>query len=292
MSHVLTIARLTIGEAARRRVLWVLTVLGLIVVALVAFAVSRLVEAARTEGTNELTIRLAVSQVLIFIAFQFGFVQAMTAAFLAAPAVASDLESGVALALLARPIRRSAYLLGRWLGLAIVLVGYGVGSAFVAILAVGAVSGYFPPSILTPLLFIAAEGIVVLTFALLLSTRLAPIAGGAVTVVAFGLTWVAGVIENAADAFIAIGNGGGAATTLGLLGDIGRAILPADGLWRGVIYGLEPAFVIAAAQQQPLAEANPFFAAAPPPTAFLLWVVAWLALVLGLAIWSLNRREL
>jgi hypothetical protein len=39
----------------------------------------------------------------------FSFVLAMTAAFLGRPAIANDLESGIALALLARPIRRSAY---------------------------------------------------------------------------------------------------------------------------------------------------------------------------------------
>ena len=40
---------------------------------------------------------------LILVAFMFSFVVAMTAAFLAAPAIAGDLESGVALAMLARP---------------------------------------------------------------------------------------------------------------------------------------------------------------------------------------------
>ena len=56
-----------------------------------------------------------------------------------------------------------------------------------------------------------------------------------------------------------------------------------DGLWRGVIYGLEPQVVIAAAAGQPLAEANPFFAVAPPPLAFLAWVVVWTALVLSVS---------
>jgi ABC-type transport system involved in multi-copper enzyme maturation permease subunit len=78
---------------------------------------------ARASGSPELTVQLGVSQILIFIAFQFSFVLAMTAAFLGSPAIASDLESGVALALLARPLRRTSYLLGRWLGLAIVLIG-------------------------------------------------------------------------------------------------------------------------------------------------------------------------
>jgi ABC-type transport system involved in multi-copper enzyme maturation permease subunit len=284
---MIAIARLTIGEAARRRILWVLVLLAVIAVSLVGWGVGRLVEAARAGGTPELELRLIVSQILILIAFQFGFVQAMTAAFLGSPAIASDLESGIALAVLARPIRRSSYLLGRWLGLAIVLVAYGAGSALLAILVVGAASGYTPPSILAPVAFIAAEGLVILTFTILLSTRLPPIGGGAIAVVAFGLAWMAGTIERVGIAIAAENP----EVDLSFVGDIGRALLPIDGLWRGVIYGLEPPIVIAIAQGQPLAEANPFFAVAPPPVAFLLWVVAWTVLVLSLAAFSLNRRE-
>ncbi|HEX5591011.1 MAG TPA: ABC transporter permease subunit [Candidatus Limnocylindrales bacterium] len=284
---MIAIAKLTIGEAARRKILWVLVILAVLAVTLVAWGVGRLVEAGRESGADELEIRLAVSQVLIFIAFQFGFVQAMTAAFLGSPAIASDLESGVALAVLARPIRRSSYLLGRWLGLAIVLSAYGAGSSLFAILVVGGVSGYTPPSIVTPVAFLVAEGLVVLTLTMLLSTRLPPIGGGAIAVVAFGLAWMAGTIERVGIAISARNPD----VDLGFVGDIGRILLPTDGLWRGVIYGLEPPIVIAAARDQPLAEANPFFALSPPPVAFLAWVVVWVVIVLSLAALSLRRRE-
>ena len=76
----------------------------------------------------ELEIRIGVSQVLILIAFMFSFVLAMTAAFIGAPAIGGELESGVAQAILARPLRRSDVLLGRWLGSAVVVVGYTVAS--------------------------------------------------------------------------------------------------------------------------------------------------------------------
>ena len=284
---MIAIARLTIGEAARRKILWVFVILAVLAVALVGWGVGRLVTIFRAEGNPEIALQLAVSQLLIFIAFQFSFVLAMTAAFLGAPAIASDLESGVALAMLARPIRRSSYLLGRWLGLAIVLTAYGAGSAGLAILVVQAVSGYSPPSILVPILSMAAEGIVVLTLGLLLSTRLPPIGGGAIAVVAFGLAWMSGAIERVGIA-IAANNPG---VDLSIVGTVGRILLPTDGLWRGVIYGLEPPIVIATAQTNPLAAANPFFADTPPSLAFLAWVVVWVVLVLSLAAYSLRRRE-
>lgn len=285
---MITIARLTIGEAARRRILWVFVILAVVAVAITGWGVDRLVSIYRGSGNPELALQFGISQLLIFIAFQFSFVLAMTAAFLGAPAIASDLESGIALALLARPIRRSSYLLGRWLGLSVVLVAYGAGSAALAIVVVGAVSGYTPPSIAAPVLYIAAEGVVALTLSLLLSTRLPPIAAGAVTVVAFGLAWMAGAIDRVGIA-IAANN---PSVNLEIVGNLGRTLLPTDGLWRGVIHGLEPAIVIAAARNQPLAEANPFFAASPPSPLFLGWTLAWVVIVLGIAALSLRRREL
>ncbi len=285
---MITIARLTIGEAARRRILWVLVGLVVLVVALTGWGIDRLVSIARASGTEELTIQLGVSQVLIFIAFQFSFVLAMTAAFLGAPAIASDLESGIALALLARPIRRSSYLLGRWLGLAVVLVAYGAGSALLAIVVVSRVSGYTPPSIAAPLAYLATEGLVVLSLSLLLSTRLPPIGAGAISVVVYGLSWAAGAIERVGIAITA----NNPSVNLEIVGLVGRIILPTDGLWRGVIYGLEPGILIAAAAGQPLAEANPFFAATPPTVGFLVWTGIWMVIVLTLAAISLRRREL
>lgn len=281
---MITIARLTIGEAARRRVLWVLVGLALLAVALVTWGVDRLVVLIREQGEPELQVKLIVSQLLIFIAFMFTFVLAMTAAFLGSPAIAADLESGIAQALLARPLRRSSYLLGRWLGLSIVVCGYAIGSGLLAILAAGWVSDYTPPSLIVPVGYLAMQAVVLMTFALLLSTRLAPIAGGAICVVVYGLAWMSGVLGDIGSALNASG--------VAAIGDIGRILMPTDGLWRGVVFGLEPSVVIATIGDNPGARANPFFQSEPPSQAFLAWTIVWLALVLLAAIRQLQRREL
>ena len=281
---MITIAKLTIGEAARRRVLWVLAILALLAVGLTAWGVSALVAAARDDGVTELDIKFIVSQILIFIAFMFGFVLVMTAAFFGSPAIAADLESGIAQAMLARPLRRSSYLLGRWLGLAIVIVAYAVAAGFLAIGAVGMVSGYLPPDPILPVAYLAGQALVLLSLTVLLSTRLPPIAGGAIAVVAYGLAWMAGILGKIG---LAIGT-----TTLVTVSDAVRYLLPTDALWQGVVYGLEPSFVINAASDEPLAQATPFFANAPPSTAILIWTAVWLVLVLVLAVSQLRRREL
>src|SRR5262245_30648500 len=139
----LTIAVLTIAEMFRRRVAWVLVGLTVVSVLLTTWGVDRLVSRGRENGVGELEVYLATSQILILVAFMFSFVLAMTAAFLAAPAIATDLESGVAQGMLARPIRRADVLLGRWLGLSLVIVAYAVLSGLIEIAALGAVSGYY-----------------------------------------------------------------------------------------------------------------------------------------------------
>jgi ABC-type transport system involved in multi-copper enzyme maturation permease subunit len=281
---VITIAVLTLRETVRRRILAVLVLLTLASVALTGWGVERLVSLARANGSDELQIALGVSQVLIFVAFMFSFVLATTAAFAGAPAIASDIESGIAQSILARPIRRSDLLLGRWIGLAIVVAGYSAAAGLLEIGFVGALTGYMPPNPFVAVGFLAAEGIVVLTFALLLSTRLPSMAGGAVCVVLFGLAWMAGVLSGLARLFNV--------DSLVAVTTATRYLFPTDGLWRGVIYGLEPPLVLlGAAGAGGRAAANPFFASSPPPLPFVLWSIAWVAIVLTIAAWSLDRRE-
>ena len=282
---MITIAWLTIREAARRRTLWVLVALTIFSVAITGWGTERLASLARADGVAELQIQVGVSQVLILVAFMFSFVLAMTAAFLGAPAIASDLESGVALALLARPIRRADLVLGRWLGLTAVVAGYAVVSGLLEIAIVGILTGHTPPEPWIAVAFLAAQATVLLSTALLLSTRLPAVASGAICVVLFGLTWMAGV-------FAGIGRVFGV-DALVAVAQASRWLFPSDGLWRGVIYGLEPPLVVLGATRfGAAADANPFYAASPPPVGFVAWSVVWVALVIGLAVWSMDRREI
>jgi ABC-type transport system involved in multi-copper enzyme maturation permease subunit len=286
MRAILIIARLTVAETGRRRILAVLFALTVVSVALTMWGIERLVTLARDGGTADLEIVLGVSQVQILVAFMFSFVLAMTAAFLGAPAIAADLESGVAHAILARPIRRADLIVGRWLGLVVVIAAYAAGSGLLEIAAVRLVSGYTPPQPLLAVVFLAAQAVVLLTFAMLLSTRLPAIAGGAICVVLFGLGWMAGVFAGIGRFFDA--------GPLVAAAEASRWLLPSDGLWRGTIYSLEPQLVVAGAISGAgeAADANPFFASAPPPATFLAWSVVWIVVVLVLAVVSLRRRDL
>jgi ABC-type transport system involved in multi-copper enzyme maturation permease subunit len=283
---MVVIARLTVRELVRRRVVWVLAILSIASVALVGWGLDRLVVLARADGVDDVQIAIGVSQILILIAFMFSFVLAMTAAFIGAPAIGGDLESGVALAILARPIRRTELMVGRWLGCAVVVVAYTVLSGLLAIGVARIVSGYGPPEPFLAVGFLSGQAIVLLTLTLALGSVLPTIAAGAIAVVGFGLGWMAGVMAGIATAL--------GIELLGQIAEVSRWLLPSDGLWRGVIYGLEPPLIllIAAGEVPELASANPFYASAPPALPFVVWSVVWVGLVLGLAAWWFERRDL
>lgn len=164
-------------------------------------------------------------------------------------------------------------------------MGYAVLSGALALLAVKVVSGYFPNEPITALAYLAGESAIVLTLALMLGVRLPAVAAGAVTVVLFAISWFGGVLGSLAVAFDA--------ESIRPLTDLLRFAVPTDLLWRGVIYALEPPLAILLTRGLGGAqEANPFFAASPPPTSQVLWSIAWIAGCLLLAIGLFRRREL
>jgi ABC-2 type transport system permease protein len=285
MTSILVVARQVINEAARRRLLLALLLLTLVVIALTVWGVSR-IDDLRSGGQplSEAQKRTIVSQLLILVMFMFSWVLSLAAVFVAAPSISGELESGIALAILARPISRAEYVLGKWLGLVALVIAYGVFAAVIELVAVQIVSGYQPPHPVEFLGFVLGEGIVILTFALMLSTRVAGMVGGVIAAILFGIAWMGGIVGGIGAAF----NN----ATITNVGTLTKLILPTDGLWRGAVWSLEPSIVIAAQSQLgPATAANPFFAAEPPPAAYVIWAIAWIAAMLALAIWSFRSRE-
>ena len=187
--------------------------------------------------------------------------------------------------MLARPLRRSSYLLGRWLGLALVIVVYAIASGLLAIGAVGFVSGYLPPDPLLPLLYLAGQALVLLSLTVLLSDATAADRRRRDR----GRRLRTGLDGRRARQ----GRGGDRHERVSsAISDASRFLLPTDALWQGVVYGLEPSFVINQAGGEFVARSSPFFTTTPPPPILVAWAGIWIVLVLALAVSQLRRREL
>jgi ABC-type transport system involved in multi-copper enzyme maturation permease subunit len=280
---VLTIAALTLREARRRRVLLALAALTAVLLALSGWGFSRL--AAET-GAGALTsgeTRLTASIMLNLVMFGLSLIGALGTAFLAGPTLAGETESGIALAVLARPVRRSAYLLGKWLGLVTFGCVYVVGAGLAECIVVRQTVGYWPPQPAGALALLAAQTIVLLTLTVLLSTVISPMASGVVAVGLFGATWIAGVV-------------GGIGRSLGndavaRVGTVSRMLLPTDGLWRGAMHSFQdPSALVEFGGAD--VEAFPFLGVAPLTVAYLLWAAIWVAMMWALAAASFARQDL
>jgi len=283
----LVIARLTVQESSRRRLLLALVILTLIVVGFSAWGFHKITTVTRSDGTPlpPAEVALITSQLLIVITFMFSGVLALSAAVVAGPLISGEVESGLLLSMLARPIRRSEVVIGKWLGLAVLVGIYAAGSALLEIAAVDWATGYVPPHPLELILFVAAEGLALLSLGMTLSTRLSGITAGVIALVAWLMAWIAGVVGDIGTALQnqAIEN----------IGVISHLLLPTDGLWRGAIYAMEPDTYLATLRAAgTVGRANPFSAVDPPPAQFLAWVVVWFAAMLLLAIWSFRTREI
>ncbi|MFP5320179.1 MAG: ABC transporter permease [Acidimicrobiia bacterium] len=279
---VLVVAGLTLREAFRRRVVLALAALTVVLLAVSGWGFSRLVAESGGTALTSGEARLTASIMLNLVMFGFSLIAALGTAFLAGPTLAGETESGIALAVLARPIRRSAFLLGKWFGLVAFGSGFVVLAGVAQCLVVRQTVDYWPPHPARALALLAAQTVLLLTLAVLLSTAISPMASGVVTVGLFGATWIAGVV-----------GGIGAAldnTSVERVGTISRMLLPTDGLWRGAMNAFQDPSAIV--QMGNDAQAFPFLSAAPLTITYLAWAALWVAMIWALASASFLRKNL
>lgn len=277
MSATLTIAALTVREAIRRRLVGAFALITAGLVGLSAWGFDRLSHSGSLTSGEQ---RLSEPQALIIFMFMFSFVVALSASAMGSPVVGADAESGILQTIVARPLRRSEILFGKWLGLATVLAGY---AALVSALEFGVVdivSGFAPPNPVVVAVYLFAEGAALLSLALVLSVWLSPIAAGVVGIAVFGAAWLAGVVGSLGTTFHI--------ASLRDVGSVGRYILPTDGLWHGAVYYLEPQWFVTSGGR----DGDPFFALSAPSAGYLVFVACWFAVVLAIGAIGFERKEL
>lgn len=274
--------RLTIREATRRRLVLMLLLLTALALGLSAWGFAKVSHVAGAVHHFELPV--IASSLLVLVMFMYSGLLAVGSVFLACASLAGDRESGVDLALLARPIRRAQVYVGKWLGLVLLVAVYVSLTCLAEYLIVAKTTGYMPAHPIWAAALLTGEGAVMVTFGLLLGSRLATMAGGVLGGACFFLAWIAGVV-------------GGIGTALNRaslidVGIVGHLLLPTDGLWKGAIYSLESANTLLASQLGgEVARSNPFFAGAPPAAAYMGWVVLWVLMVAAIGLWSFARKE-
>ena len=283
---MLTISRYTLLELVRRRLVLAVILSSLAMLALSGWGFAHIASLACVGAScTPEAVRLFAGVILMLILFMFNAVLAIGAAVVAAPAVASDIDSGIMLAILPRPLARWEVITGKWLALCFALILYAGFFVPGEVLLASLTTCYVPPHPRIGLLYLCAEGVSLLTLSLLASTRWPPLAVGMSIVILYGVAWIAGIIGVIGQAL-----SNSAATTIGTVASL---IIPTDGLWRGALYCFEPLAIVLGTQAVRNNPGNaPFLVFAPPTPAYVIWSALWIVAMLLLGIRIFSNRDM
>ena len=284
--NALQVARWTLKEAVRRRLLLGLVALSAAFVGLFAVGFTLLYAKVRTaSGPDAFGDALAATVLTVLGLYAVQFLAAFLALFLSVGAVSADVDSGLLHAVLARPITRTQYLLGRWLAFATLLVCYVVAMAGALLLIAGAVADYAPVSPVRALALLILEVLLLVSVGMLGSTVLPTLGNGVLTFSLFGLAWLGGIVELIGSAMHNVG-----------MANVGTGValaFPSDALWRGASYFAQsPAFLAQTSAVGQVSGGIPFAATSPPTLAIVGWSLGYLLVVAAAARAAFGRRDL
>jgi ABC-2 type transport system permease protein len=298
--NVLVVARWTLLEARRRRLLAAGVVLSVAFVVLFAVGFALLYRTqqrdllnAQSQGMglpSDFDPReelLAMSTILVVLGlYGVQLLAVLLGLFLGVASVSPEIDSGALHAVLARPLSRLEYLLGRFLALAGLLTAYVVLMSGALLLTARVVADYQPGDPAKVVGLMILQVCILLAVSLLGSTVLPTLANGVVMLALFGLAWLGGIIGFIGS--IPPGNE--------LMANLGTAVsllLPADAVWRGASFHVFPPSLLAA-QSFTGGEGIelPFGSTTPIAPAMLAWAVAYPVACLALAMAAFRRRDL
>jgi Cu-processing system permease protein len=280
MNPVLILARLTLREAIRRRIVLAAFLLGVVFLLLYSIGFYMVARAAYTLREN--TLQTVINQEgfnTLFLAglYAINFLTIAIAALLAADSLAGEINSGTIQSIVTKPVRRLDIVLGKWLGFAILLGSYLLLMAGGVILIVWIEVGYVAPNLLAGVGLIYLESLLVMSAALMLSTSFTGLATGAVIFGLYGLAFIGGWVEQ-------IGSFLHSQTAINV-GIVTSLIIPSEALWRRAAYEM----------QSPISGAlgiSPFGTISVPSALMIVYSAVYMVGAVALALRLFGRRDL
>jgi Cu-processing system permease protein len=277
------IARLTLKEAVRRRIL--LAALALGVVFLLLYGIGYYFMASQVRfGPEDLVAELYQKGFSNFMAlagiYAVNFLAIAMGALLAADTLAGEIGSGTIQAIVTKPIRRGEIVLGKWLGFALLLALY-------VVLMVGGVlavsflfSGYVLPNMWSGLALIYLEMLLVMTVTLALSSTLPTLATGGVVFGLYGVAFLGGWVEQ-------FGSFLQNPTAIDV-GIISSLIIPSEALWRRAAFEMTPSI----AQVLGFNFSGPFLTLSVPSDLMIAYAGVYIVVAFAFAVRQFSRKDL
>ena len=283
MSAIPTIAGYALRESLRRKVFAVVLLLTAAFLALFWLGSSKafdetagIVPPAGIEPTE-----LVGATLLGLAMFATLFLGTVLAVFLTLGAIRGDADRGLLQPLVVRPVGRSTFLLGRFLGAAGFCSAYVIAVFFASAWLTRSAGGWTPDRIVIPALELAVAVTILVALSLLGSVVLSSTANGIAVFMVFGGGLVSGLLGQIGKAL--------QSDTLETVAHVASWVLPFEALYQDALYRITAdtaGFTRAALQL------GPFGGAELGGTWLPFWTVAYLALAFGAAALVFGRRDL
>ncbi|MGI6285148.1 ABC transporter permease [Neomoorella humiferrea] len=217
------------------------------------------------------------------------FLAAGLAVLAAVGSVAGEIENGTLYTLAVRPLSRRDLLLGKFLGLAAMLVTY---AALFFLALAGLVywqTGLVIPGLVPALGLFILEPLVLLAVTMLGTTRLSTLGNGVLAFALYALAVVGGMIEQIG-ALVE-------STAAIYTGVVTSLILPADAVYRRLVATVVDRLPVGNGQDiprfiNPQSMLGPFGSQSTPSDWMLLYTLVYIVILLAAAVYVFNRRDI
>jgi len=281
LSAIAILARLTLLEASRRRMLLVALLMGAAFLAVFNlgfyFMLPTVVAGAGEAGSVGVGTGEFFNFVLMAGLYAVNFLSIAMGALLAADTLSGEVGSGTVQAIAVKPIRRSSIVLGKWLAFAILLAVYQILLAWGVIFSVWVQAGYLPPNPIPGLALMYLEAILIMTLTMACSSRLTALATGGVVFGLFGIAFLGGWVEQ-------LGSFSGNTTAI-QVGIVSSLIIPSEALWKRAAFEMTAPLVR-------LLGFSPFSSPSVPSDLMVAYAGAYVMVSMIVALWSFGRRDL
>lgn len=277
----LVIARLTFREALRKRMIWGVLALSAVFAVLYHWGFTQ-VKAEFIGNVVEdgqiLTLDFAATIMVGLGFYTINFLAGVMTIFAAVGTIAGEIETGTFQAIVPKPLARWEIVVGKFLGFAGMIAAYIVIMVASVLISSRIIVGYTPPNFIAGAALMILVSLVLLALTIFGSTIFQTMANGVVVFMLYGGALLGGLLETL----------GSVLNIQSLIntGVIASLILPSDAVWRRATAVFQPNSNLRFDSPIPIAVAR------PPSDAMLIYAVAYIVVVLGLAVLSFRRRDL
>ncbi|MCP4167755.1 MAG: ABC transporter permease subunit [Chloroflexi bacterium] len=205
------------------------------------------------------------------------FLGVILAVVISADTISGDIETGAIYTILTKPLRRWEVVLGKWLGLAILLGLIVIAVAGGMILVSWLISGYAPPNFGRGVGLMVLSALVLLSVSILGGTRLTTLVNGVFVLMLYGLAFIASWIEQIGSCMQSE-----AAVDVGILISF---LMPSEAMWTRASYLMQPAFLRELGF-------SPFAIATAPSVAMVIYSLVYVAAIPLAAIYLFKSRDM